>query len=1207
MEEKYINKELESLKKELEKEKQLRKNSEEILRRIENRSKSTRINLENDLKKSSIGIIESDFQGRILKVNKEFIEMIGYSHEEIYLMDILDLAYGSDNDLKLKIEDLWQEKIPHIREYTVVINKEGIPFMCSISTILIKDEDGNKLFALTMITDINNLKQKMVNTNERIKRFHGIFSQLLQFSGLLTIDGTLIEINNSALDIIKCLESEVVGKLFWETPWFAHSISLQERIHIAIIEATNGKIDRFEIIIPSPTGDKMYLDFSIKPLFDKDGYIDLLICEGHDITLRKAAEQNLKKNEALLRQSEKIANMGSYRLDLNTTKMQYSEGIYRISHLDPNNIQEEGLVNIINKNIYLGDKKRIQNEFKEVMKTLKTKSTEYRSVLPDGEIRHIWTNSEIIFDEEGNPNELIGCLMDITDRKRMESALNVSEERLRKFMNSTSEHIVLLDSDLNILEINDISLNVLKLKPEEVIGKNIEVLNPDIKKTGRFNSYMEVIKTGKPFSIEDVKVHQKYGKVYLNVNAFKVGNGLGVISRDITQKKLNQLKIKEDESRYRNLFDNSPISLWEEDFSEVKKYIEKLKSRGIHDFREFFRNNPKDLINCVNLIKVIDVNEETLKMYKVGSKEKLLDNLKDLFVPGAIRVFEANIVLLIEGNLSIRYEISQRIFTGEEIRVIQNLSITPGYEDSWEKVIVSVQNISELIKINDLLRISNEKFSKMFKSAPAIFGLSNIQDGKYVDINEAFSEILGFSREEAIGRTSTELGILSLDDRIKMVETIKKDGFLKNYEMKITTKAGKELIVLLFAESLEIADKKYLLISAIDISKQKKIEKELRISKNKFKTIIEEFPLSIELYNAEGINLHVNKGWRKLFGVKSNDMIGKFNLFENEQLREKGLIPYVERALKGESVSLPDEEFDPGKSGFEGRKRTLRSKIFPIKNISNDVIYLILIHEDITEQEINKVKLIESEKKYRSFFENALLGVGISDLEGNILEINDTMGKIMKIDDISDLNVKEVYYNSQEREDILKTLRREGKIKHHEAKLRDTQGNPLWVLMSINPIKYEEKDAVITTVIDISKKKEEEEKRRESEKRFRDISMSMADWIWEIDLKGKFTFVSGKIMGNMGYNVEEILEKSIFEIMRDDEVSRLTIFFNKTLSSQKPVIDLEAWYKTKNGEDICFLTNGVPIYNNENELIGYRGVNRNITKTKKMKMIENLR
>ncbi len=123
--------------------------------------------------------------------------------------------------------------------------------------------------------------------------------------------------------------------------------------------------------------------------------------------------------------------------------------------------------------------------------------------------------------------------------KERTKELKESEERLRTFMESATDGFVLFDPELNYIDVNNVTLQILGMNKEDLIGKNILDMSPDLKETDRYDKYLDVLKTGKPFNTEDVIYNRFDGNMrsYYSVKAFKVGENLGIIFTDITGRK----------------------------------------------------------------------------------------------------------------------------------------------------------------------------------------------------------------------------------------------------------------------------------------------------------------------------------------------------------------------------------------------------------------------------------------------------------------------------------------------------------------------------------------------------------------------------------------------------------------------------------------------------------------------------------------------
>ena len=142
------------------------------------------------------------------------------------------------------------------------------------------------------------------------RRFRAIFDQTFQFIGLLDVDGTLLEANQTALSFAGVRSEDVIGKPLWETAWWAHSPELQEQLREAIRAAARGEVVRFEATHPGSGGQLHHIDFSLKPVHDATGSVVLLIPEGRDITNRVVAEEQKRKLEQQLVQSQKMEALG---------------------------------------------------------------------------------------------------------------------------------------------------------------------------------------------------------------------------------------------------------------------------------------------------------------------------------------------------------------------------------------------------------------------------------------------------------------------------------------------------------------------------------------------------------------------------------------------------------------------------------------------------------------------------------------------------------------------------------------------------------------------------------------------------------------------------------------------------------------------------------------------------------------------------------
>lgn len=130
--------------------------------------------------------------------------------------------------------------------------------------------------------------------------FKSIFDSTFHLQGLLATDGTLLQANRASLDFAGATEQEVVGKPFWETPWWCHDSNGQARLREMITQCAAGETVRMEVTHTNHAGELRTIDFSLKPLFSDSGVLLYLIPEGRDITEQKQFENDLQKKNAFL-------------------------------------------------------------------------------------------------------------------------------------------------------------------------------------------------------------------------------------------------------------------------------------------------------------------------------------------------------------------------------------------------------------------------------------------------------------------------------------------------------------------------------------------------------------------------------------------------------------------------------------------------------------------------------------------------------------------------------------------------------------------------------------------------------------------------------------------------------------------------------------------------------------------------------------------
>jgi len=241
---------------------------------------------------------------------------------------------------------------------------------------------------------------------------------------------------------------------------------------------------------------------------------------------------------------------------------------------------------------------------------------------------------------------------------------------------------------------------------------------------------------------------------------------------------------------------------------------------------------------------------------------------------------------------------------------------------------------------------------------------------------------------------------------------------------------------------------------------------------------------------------------------------------------------------------------------------------------------------------------------FEKLFEDAQEGIIIADREGHVLRVNNEFIRMFGFEtgEIIGQTLDNLIAPRNDFNAAVSITQRvaNGEKVSFETLRRRKDGRPLHVSVIASPIIEDGKlQAIFGIYRDISEQKKILEELKKSEKRFQDIALSSADWIWEIDRNGSYIFASGRVKQILGYEREEILGKTPFDLMPKTEAERVRLLFQEIMAAKKPVVDLENWNLTRDGKLVCLLTNALPLLDEKNELLGYRGMDKDITERKR--------
>ena len=239
----------------------------------------------------------------------------------------------------------------------------------------------------------------------------------------LSLDGVIQSWNPAAEKIFGYTSKEVIGN---SIVLMIPSDSIKDELDILIRIEQGKHIDQFETVLSCKNGSLIDVSATISPVLNSEGKLVGVSTIARDITKRKRAEDELKKKEHLLSESQRIGHIGSWHYELGNQQLTWTDEMYHVYGVSPDNfnLNLESFLNLIHPE----DKQLMQVWLQECSAGAKPRELEFRIVMPDGTVNFISVHGELIYDNENIPNYLTGTGQNITVRKQMEISLILSRE-----------------------------------------------------------------------------------------------------------------------------------------------------------------------------------------------------------------------------------------------------------------------------------------------------------------------------------------------------------------------------------------------------------------------------------------------------------------------------------------------------------------------------------------------------------------------------------------------------------------------------------------------------------------------------------------------------------------------------------------------------------------------------------------------------------
>jgi PAS domain S-box-containing protein len=444
-------------------------------------------------------------------------------------------------------------------------------------------------------------------------------------------------------------------------------------------------------------------------------------------------------------------------------------------------------------------------------------------------------------------------------------------------------------------------------------------------------------------------------------------------------------------------------------------------------------------------------------------------------------------------------------------------------------------------------RASHEKFAKAFLQNSIPAAITTLKEDRFVDVSNAFLNLMGWKRNEVIGRTSIELGFTE-EQRVSFSNELNKRGCIENLEMKIRAKGGALRDGLFNAVMMTFNNEKYLLTVMTDITERKQAEEALRESEATLRALINAPTDSVLLLDTQGVILDLNKIAAERLGKVRDDLIG--NYADN----------YLPEDTAKKRRSIISKIFETGREvRFEDERDGIwyDTVAYPIHDKDGAVSRLAVIARDITEHKRGEEALRESEENFRRSIDESPLGVRIVTIEGETIYANRAILDIYGYDNVDELRATPVInrYTAESYAEYL--IRREKRkrgvdspsqyaigIIRKNGEVRDLQ-------VFRKEILWDGKKQFQVTYNDITELKQAEEMLRKSEEKYRAVLENASDAILLGDEQGNLIEANRKAEEIFGYPREELLQMHYTQLHPIMELEKTIAAYNAIVTHGK--------------------------------------------------------
>jgi len=768
----------------------------------------------------------------------------------------------------------------------------------------------------------------------------------------------------------------------------------------------------------------------------------------------------------------------------------------------------------------------------------------------------------------GGKRMIVVSIRDISDRRRVEEVLRENEVKFRNLIETSPDVVWEINPGGIFTYVSPRSLDVLGYAPEEMVGKPIFSFTSYMFAPIFEDIFVSHRQKNKQINVFEVLANHRDGhQLILEIRAVEVKDsegrliGFRGVTRDITERKRAEEAIGASEERFKQLFEHmtSGVAVYEA-VDEGTDFV----------FRGF--NSAAERIECLKRSEVIG--------------KRVTERFPGVKEFGIFETFQR-----VWRTAQAEYSLSHLYKDDRD----------PGsWRDCWVyklpsgEVVAVYNDITERKRAEEMLRSSEEKFSKAFGLSPVAVFITTLKEGRFIEINRTGMDMVGYESDEIVGRTVKELGLWNdLNDRATLLERLQKEGVVRDMETSLRRKSGEVFSAIISSDTVDIGDQRFLLSTCTDITERKRAEEALRRSEERWRSLVTAIPDYVSLLDKNGNLLFLN---HYAEGFTEKEVIGS----SVYQYLEKESVEIFRNNVKACLETRQIQKFEHSALGDKGLMRIYEDYAVPVIE-NNAVVNVMIISRDITERKWAEEKLRSSEEGYRTVFENTGTAMVLFSEDEKVELANNRFFDLFGYSREESKNIDWLDLIHPHDHDMVKYHRQlrvkslEQSVKTYEIMVMPKSGDPKEVIVNVCLIPGTLKSLV--SFLDVTERKRVEEALIESEEKYRNLVENLSDSVVLIDHEGKVKFANRYTEKLTGYTMEEGIGMNVMEIT-PSEYWQKSLEMLENVVEGKTVAFFESMIKRKDGALIHVESGGKAILK-DGKVSSIQIVTRDITARKR--------